>query len=343
MPFLLVYAPSDFVTAPPAEVGSAAGGLTPFRLTLRAGATGTRIEITDGDPVFDEVDASQVLTTSATIGTTTYPAGTTVFSAYDLINSSSGLQVTSVHFTGDGYRTGAVQGIISNRPLEPGVTYTFNVNRTSYLQNNRYDRFVSCLARGTMIRTESGPVAVEDLQVGDLVDTCDHGPQPLRLKLSRRIGGAELARHRSLRPVHIAAGAMGAGLPSRDLLVSPQHRMLIESPICKRMFGKVGVLVAATRLTDLPGIYVDEEIGEVEYFHLVFDQHEIIYADGAATESFLPGPLAMDALADEARSEFHAIFPQMESWRSARKIPTGRRQRRLISRHRKNQRALFNS
>ncbi len=341
MPFLLVYAPSDFTATPPTEAGSAASGSTPFSLTLRPGATGTVIEVTDDDAIFDEVDASQVLASSATIGTSTYAAGTTVFSAYDLINTGSGLQVTSIHFTGIGNRTGPIQGMISNQPLEPGVTYTFNVNRTSHQEDNPYDGFVACLTRGAMIRTARGPVAIEDLQPGDLVETCDHGPQPLRLKLSRRIGAEELARHDSLRPVRISAGAMGSGLPHRDLLVSPQHRMLIESPICKRMFGETGVLVAATRLTDLPGIYVDEAAAEVEYFHLIFDQHEIIYADGALTESFLPGPVALGAMADDTRAEFLAIFPGMQAWDAARMIPSGRQQRNLVSRHRKNQRALI--
>ncbi|MGL4822623.1 MAG: Hint domain-containing protein, partial [Plesiomonas shigelloides] len=96
---------------------------------------------------------------------------------------------------------------------------------------------VPCFARGTMIRTENGEVAVEDLVAGDMVYTADRGYQPVRWIGSRRIGSAELMAFPKLRPIRIAAGALGEALPSKELVVSPQHRILISSPVVERVTG----------------------------------------------------------------------------------------------------------
>ncbi len=81
----------------------------------------------------------------------------------------------------------------------------------------------------------------------------------------------DFARNPKLRPGHISVGALGSGLPTRDFLVSRQLRMLVSSKVAERMFGERNVLVPAIRLTDLPGIYIDEAIESVTYFHLLFD------------------------------------------------------------------------
>lgn len=196
---------------------------------------------------------------------------------------------------------------------------------------------VICFADGTLIETEHGPVAVEDLKPGMMVRTVDHGYQPLRLALGRQIDGVMQRKNDKLRPVHITAGALGHGLPHRDLRVSRQHRMLVSSVICQRMFGTSDVLVPAIRLTDLPGIYVDESCAPVTYFHLLFDDHEVIFADGAPAESFFVGEQALRTLTPEAREELLTLFPdavaQSKAALPARHVPSGRRARRLIARH----------
>jgi hypothetical protein len=135
-------------------------------------------------------------------------------------------------------------------------------------------------------------------------------------------------------------GALGNGLPIRDLLVSRQHRMLIQSKIAERMFGTAEVLISAIKLTKLPGIFVEEGLQEVEYYHLLFDQHEVIYAQGAPTESLFTGPEALKAISPEARKEILMIFPEIaeENYEPspARFIPEGKLQKALIARHLKN-------
>ncbi len=340
MPFLYVYSPSDFVGGLPSEAGGAANGTPSFTLTLVAGATPTLIEITDDDLVFDEIDGSQVLTNAVNLDGTNYAAGTTAHSSYDLINTTSGHKVTGVHFGGDGYQQGAIQGLISTVEMVPGTSYTFNTERTSHQKNNLYDDYFACFVAGSHIDTEYGERPVEELEQGDLVRTGDGVLRPLRLILHRHLRPEELERAPGLRPVRIMAGSLGAGLPKRDLLVSPQHRMLVKSIIARRMVGADEVFVSARKLSALPGVFTEAAPEGLTYYHLVFDQHEVIFAEGAPTESFYCGPNALQALSQESREEMDALFPGLMAGcdcpESARPILDGARQKRLMMRHVKN-------
>ncbi|MFY0597583.1 MAG: Hint domain-containing protein [Cognatishimia sp.] len=340
MPFLYVYSPSDFIGGLPSEQGAMAAGSGPFTLTLAPGATPTLIEVSDNDGVLDEVDYSQSLASGVNIDGISYGSGTTIHSAYDLINSSNGHQVTSIHFGGDGYEQGAVHGLVSTEPLVAGQSYTFNVERTSHRQNNLYEDFVACFTRGTSIRTNSGEALVENLKPGDLVETADGDFKPVRLVLSRTLNVQDFSTYPKLRPICITAGAMGQGLPTKDLMVSPQHRMLVNGPLCARMFDAKEVLVSARKLSVLPGIYVDQDVTEVTYFHLVFDEHQVVFAENAPSESFYCGAEAINGLEEAARTEVLALFPDLDvaqgQWPSARFMPRDSAQRSLVERLRKN-------
>ncbi len=93
------------------------------------------------------------------------------------------------------------------------------------------------------------------------------------------------------------AGALGPGHPARPLVVSPQHRILVRSAIAQRMFGSAEVLVAAKQLLSLDGIDVAQDLETVEYFHILFDRHEIVFAKGTETESLYTGPQALRGIA----------------------------------------------
>lgn len=339
MHYLYLYSPSDFVYGLPDESGSAASGYPPYYLQLAPGATPTVIAVSDPGVNFNEVDANQVLAEDVTIDGVTYPAGTTVNAAYDLLNSYNGHKVTSLHFGGDGYQQGPVQGLVSTVELQPDYVYRFDQERTSHLQFNPYDGYVSCYATGTLIETRDGQKPVETLQAGDEVMTAN-GYRPVRLLLNRHVGADELAANTKLRPIRINAGALGNGLPKRDLSVSPQHRMLVSSPIVKRMFDVDEVLVPATKLAILPGIARDDTVAEVTYYHLVLDQHEVIYAEGAPSETFLLGPQGMQSLTNAALEEIFTLFPELAAADrlpdTARMVPAPRLQKRLMQRHEKN-------
>lgn len=136
-------------------------------------------------------------------------------------------------------------------------------------------------------------------------------------------------------------------MPERDLLVSRQHRMLVRSDITKRMFGEDEVLLPAIKLCELPGIFVDEKVKEVEYFHMLFDTHEVVYAEGAPSESLYTGPEALKALSIQAREEIFTLFPEIAEPDylpvAARPFPAGKKQKQLVERHKKNCQELLTS
>ncbi len=202
-----------------------------------------------------------------------------------------------------------------------------------------------CFTRGTLIETAAGPVPVERLAAGDMLRTMDHGFQPVRLVCSTACDSIDLQLRPAIRPVRIMAGALGGGLPQRDLLVSPQHRMLICSRIAERMFGTAEVLIPAIKLIGLPGILVDEDVTEVEYFHVLLDEHQVIFAEGAPSESLLTGPQALRSVGAAAREEIRALLPDIAETdyapRPVRPIPLGRQQRTLVARHGRNRRPVL--
>lgn len=203
---------------------------------------------------------------------------------------------------------------------------------------------VVCFGRGTLILTANGEVAIEDLSVGDLVMTRDRGPQPIRWIGSRKLGTMSLAAHPNLRPIRIKAGALGEGLPATDLLVSPQHRVLVRSKIALKMFGTPEVLVAAKQLVLLDGIDIADDVAEVEYFHMLFDRHEVVISNGAETESLYTGPQALTSVGKAALEEIFTLFPELTDPsyipQPARLLPSGRQARKMGMRHLQNNRSL---
>ena len=203
---------------------------------------------------------------------------------------------------------------------------------------------VTCFVKGTLIETEFGSVAIQNIRVGDLVMTAE-GLHPVRWIGSSHVDTSQLLSNPKLFPVRVSAGALGDGLPKRDLLVSRQHRMLVRSPIAKRMFGTADVLVHAIKLTKLSGIYQDQSTTHVTYFHMLFDDHQVVFAEGAPSESLYTGPEALKAISDEARDEVLALFPELADREYAPEFasfsPDGRRQTKLVERHLKNQKPLL--
>lgn len=162
---------------------------------------------------------------------------------------------------------------------------------------------IPCFVVGTRIRTSKGDVEVQDIQVGDLVVTHDDGLQPVRW-----VGRKAVAARGNMAPVRIRSGTFGN---HGTLMVSPQHRVLVRDALAELLFGEQEVLVAAKDLINggsirsVPG-------GKVDYIHLFFDRHQIIYSEGLATESYLPGPQTANAFEAKVMAELRAIFPELD-------------------------------
>lgn len=200
-----------------------------------------------------------------------------------------------------------------------------------------------CFSSDTLIDTPDGPVPICDLQAGDLVMTRDHGPQPIRWIGSRHLDALALDLRPNLRPIRIKAGALGPAQPCRDLTVSPQHRILVQSSIAARMFDSPEVLIAAKHLCLLDNIRVENPPEGVTYMHILLDRHEVVRSNGAWTESLFTGPQAMKAIPCAARREILSIFPDLVNDimpQGARPLIEGRRSRQLAQRHHKNRKAL---
>jgi hypothetical protein len=276
---------------------------------------------------------------------------------YELTNDNDGNRFhdasgeinTGVHFMGDNYLHFWANGITSTDPgapdldqlfLAPGVDLSAGFNSTwiSHENDIDYDRdgnitgdevgdgsfstdnnvfaeeeiaAAVCLTRGTLIDTPEGPKYIETLEEGDLVNTLDAGPKPIRW-----IGSRKMPAQGHLAPVLIKAGAMGN---IRDLKVSQNHRMLVRGPQAELLFGERDVLVAAKHLVNDSTIRIVEG-GIADYFHMLFDTHQIIFAEACPTESLYPGEQALGTVSEEARGEILEIFPELEMQSTTEKL-----------------------
>ena len=196
--------------------------------------------------------------------------------------------------------------------------------------------YAPCFTAGTLIDTPNGAVPIEWLSPQDSVCLSDdtRGVAKILRIYKRTLSRADLEAAPCLFPIRIVAGALGHGLPRQDLLVSRQHRMLVSARTAQRITGTSEVLIPANKLTPLPGIFVDYSVQSVTYFHLLFDRHEVIFAEGAPSESLYTGPQALNALPLEARREIKSLFPELGSAtpKTAYAIPPAKMQKAVVSR-----------
>ncbi|WP_299149977.1 Hint domain-containing protein [uncultured Tateyamaria sp.] len=220
---------------------------------------------------------------------------------------ADGLDIDILDLTGvqanviqSGPESGTIELLDDNGNVARRVTYS------------EIEQVIICFTPGTRIATQMGEVAVENLRPGDKVFTRDNGVQSLRWVGRRDLGAADMRDHAAFQPVLIRQGALGKDLPERDMLVSPQHRMLVTSDLAAVMFDEREVLIAAKHLTGLDGI--DQvRTDTVSYLHLMFDQHEVVLADGAWSESFQPGDHSLRGIGETQRNEVLSLFPELET------------------------------
>ncbi|NBT30524.1 MAG: 2,3,4,5-tetrahydropyridine-2,6-carboxylate N-succinyltransferase [Rhodobacteraceae bacterium] len=160
-----------------------------------------------------------------------------------------------------------------------------------------------CFVKGTLIDTPNGKVKIEDLSAGDLVLTRDHGEQPLRW-----IGQTTTKATGKHAPIRFAAGALGN---HDEIELSPNHRVLVADFRAELFFGEAEVLVKAKDLVNDLTVRPREDGQDVVYFHLLFDQHEIIVGNGLESESYHPGKETIDSFDAETRAEIFDLMPQL--------------------------------
>ena len=171
---------------------------------------------------------------------------------------------------------------------------------------------VICFTPGTLIETPEGARPVETLREGDYVQTRDNGPQQIQWIGGRRMTGARLFVYPHLRPVRLRAGAFASGRPGEDLLVSPEHRLLLRGRHVEALFNTPEVLVAAKDLINGSSIITDTQVREVTYIHLLLEDHQVLWANGVESESFHPANAALSALSDGDRRRLLQFLPAVE-------------------------------
>lgn len=181
---------------------------------------------------------------------------------------------------------------------------------------------ITCFCAGTAIATPDGAVAVEDLAAGDTIATAEGGTARVRWVGQQRIA-AEYLHPDRVNPIRIAAGALGGGLPARDLLVSPDHGLALD-----------GVLVNAGSLVN-GGTIRQVGIGKAfTYYHVETEAHELILAEGVEVETYLDGHGSDFDNADTRPDSGPVTEMDLPRVMSARLLPAALRQRLLAGQER---------
>lgn len=205
------------------------------------------------------------------------------------------------------------------------------------------DFMVVCFAGDTEIQTPTGPRKVDDLKAGDAVCTGGGQTRTIIATNARRVVPLELFRETRMLPVRIKAGALGGGLPHRDLLVSRQHRLLVASRIAQRICAHEEVLIPAFRLVGLPGIEVDRSMVPITYHHILLETHDVLIANGALAESLFVGSMSHKAMLDEVDDSATEVIVDDSplDMKPARYFPTADEARKIVAAHARHQRPLL--
>ncbi len=236
----------------------------------------------DGDDTFT-IDPAQL-----NGGTITVTGGEGAETLGDTLDFNGQLVLGSIVYSNEDDNSGGLTGTAT---LLDGTTVNFAEIET-----------IICFVTGAMIDTPTGPRPVESLRAGDQVLTRDNGPQPVRWAGRRTVKTTDKTA-----PIEFKAGAIGN---SARLLVSPQHRMLRAGYRSELYFGTPEVLVSAAHMVNGSDV-VQLPKGMATYHHIMFDDHQIISANGVPTESYNPGAYSLPALDPEAREELFRIFPEL--------------------------------
>ncbi len=273
--------------------------------TLTGGAGDDLLYIAQGDIATGDGGEDLFIVTDygdAGAGTITIDGSTTDEPGGDTLDLNGLADRTTLSMTASAIDPDGFDGSVT---LTDGTVLTF-----SNIEN------IICFTAGTRILTERGEVAIEQLKAGDKVMTADHGAQPIRW-----IGQSTVPAMGKLAPIFVPAHRLPGA--KRGLLVSPQHRFAFGHWQAELMFGEDEVFVSATHMEDGHDV-LRMPCASVTYFHILLDRHEVIFAEGAATESFHAGETGMQALSGPAREELYKAMPELRDDLGAHG-PTARR------------------
>ena len=277
----------------------------------------------------NSVQADVIAQTDAT---DLFPSGTTDLDVLANDVNGSGGTLTITHLNGQAVTVGQPVTLNTGQTVSLNADGTINIIGDGDIEDFNFTYTVDngantdtgivnvssipCFVAGTLIATPDGDREVQDLVPGDLVLTQDDAAQPLRW-----IGQRTVAAQDNFAPIRIRANTFGT---HNDLLVSPEHRILIEDNLAELLFGETEVLIAAKELVNDRSV-TRRTGGEVTYVHLLFDRHQVVYSEGLATESFLPGPQTTSSFDKAVVDEICALFPEIDPETGLGYSPAARR------------------
>ncbi|MEM9435823.1 MAG: Hint domain-containing protein [Pseudomonadota bacterium] len=285
---------------------------TLFEFTAGFEYKSIQVDDTSGDPdIFEDNQSSgHIITDGMGIvddGTPVESESFHFIRELDEFGNEIGPVITLTVFSQNGQQS-SIWGMAADAPLKEDVIYKKTAG--SNKGDSEYSDFVPCFVQSTVMAAPEGERLIETLRAGDRLITRDHGIQEIAWIGRKDLSPRELASDERLLPIRIRAGALGPDYPAADLIVSPNHRVLMKSAEHALNFGSPEVFVAAKFLVDRPGVEVLR--GEpVSYFHILFERHEVVLSNSTWTESFLPGPQALSGVDRDQRDEVLLLFPEL--------------------------------
>lgn len=279
--------------------------------------------IRDGgtDVNFDDNDNNQRLDGSQSFDGASFANNTRIEAEYRLIlrDPTTGIEYEAlgINFNTTSPSYGTVEGLSFVDVIPPAGVALEVIQATegpgSFGQapiDNADIAVPACFTPGTWIETANGAKRVEHLRAGDIVQTLDHGPQPLIWVGRTWYNARDFECTPEARPILIRRDAFGPGLPCRDMRVSPQHRILVSDTRAELYCGETEVLAAAAHLVDGKNVLIDSHAKGVLYLHLQCAAHEVLLTDGLLSESFNPGTESALSFPQSVRETLFASLPR---------------------------------
>ncbi len=269
---------------------------------------GYQVAITDDDNFLQDPDSGEQFDTSA-IPNLGNSADFQIFEGYTATVDGAPVTYTLLQFSGTQYI------VVTSGDVSVGDELIGNAAVQNSAPPVAYDSLPSfvCFTSGSYIQTPSGQRLIDDIGSGDAIVVADGSSRPVRWVGKRRLSKGDLQKTPKLCPIRISAGSLGPNTPARDLLLSPQHRVVVSSPAlellhCHRnMLAPAKALINGTTITQAP---LDQG---VEYIHILFDQHELVNVDGLWSESFFPGDCTLQSMSVAVKQELFELFPELHA------------------------------
>jgi hypothetical protein len=262
----------------------------------------------DGNLVFSAANHNAItvsdnhtdtLSVTVSVGSGTFTLGSTSGlqslsgNGTDVVTISGSASAINTALNGSTYHTTSTNQQVGNVDDTLQVSVTDQAGNTS---SKSVNIDVTCFMPGTLIRTAAGEVPVEKLEIGDLVLTHEGRSVPVRW-IGRQTVSTIFANKDRVLPIRVKAGALAENVPSRDLLVSPDHAILVE-----------GALIQAGALVNGSSILRERNVPRIfTYYHIEVDDHSLILAENTPAETFVDN---VDRLGFDNWAEYEALYPE---------------------------------